>query len=95
MRDSGEVGDAGHWALGHATVALEYARRSFATVESEGWIDYRRASAYEVVARAHAAAGNQQQRDEWVARAAQACAALAPADREGIGEQISTIPPAS
>jgi hypothetical protein len=101
----GRVGDASNRAvgdgqiarvcaeLGRADLAVRFASKGLAAVEAEGYTDFRLASAYEVMARAHACAGNVAERDRFVALATDAIAALEdPEDREIIEGQLATVP---
>jgi hypothetical protein len=103
----GRVGDASNRAvgdgqiarvcaeLGHADLALRFASKGMAAVEAQGYTDFRLASAYEVMARAQACAGNGTERDRYVALATDAIATLEdPEDREIIEGQLATVPPA-
>lgn len=103
----GPIGDAGNWAIGDGQiaraaaaigldeVAIRYATKALATAESEGWQDFRLASAHEVMARAYAAAGDGAARDRHLASARQALELLDdPEDRAVIGAQIDGVPPA-
>jgi hypothetical protein len=101
----GPIGDAsnhatGDWQiahvlslLGHGELAVRFAEKALRTVESAGIGDYLLASAFEGVARAYAAAGNQAERDRYVQLASQALDQIAdPEDRKVIEEQLSTVP---
>ena len=79
--------------LGLADLALTYGRRSLMTVQDEGWTDFHLVSAHEVLARAHAAAGDGQARDQAVADARAALTAIDDEeDRQLLSEQIATVP---
>ncbi|HWF81614.1 MAG TPA: hypothetical protein VN695_13610 [Streptosporangiaceae bacterium] len=79
----------GDLALGHATSAL----RRVEAADLPAWLH---ASALEGLARAHAAAGNQAERDCYLKQAIEAVAAVADAEeRELISSQIATVPRAA
>jgi hypothetical protein len=103
----GDVGDASNRSvgdgqlarvcaeLGLAELALRFATKCLTATQSEGFTDFRLASAYETMARAQACAGNADERDRYVALASEAVATLDdPEDREIIGGQLATVPPA-
>ena len=83
-------------ALGDGALAVRFATRALDRTEAEGWTsagDWRFASALEICARAYAAEGNAGLRDEFLARARHAAAAIADADeRQVIEAQIATVP---
>lgn len=82
-------------ALGHGALAVEYATAALARTQTEGWTDWRLASALEVCARAHAADGNAARREEFYRRAEAAVAAIEdPDDRAVVEDQLRTVPPA-
>ena len=79
--------------LGLADLATTYARRSLATVEAEGWTDFHRVSAYEVLARAYAAAGAADARQQALADALAALEAIDDEeDRQLLADQIASVP---
>lgn len=79
--------------LGHASVALEFARRALATAEAEGWQDWQRASMLEGMARAYAAAGDAEGRARYLSEASAALASIAEdEDRDLIASQLATVP---
>jgi hypothetical protein len=103
----GVVGGPSQWAVGDGQIArvaaalglpelaLRYARRSLAIVESEGWIDFHLASAHEVLARAHAAAGSATERAASIQRANDALARIDdPEDVRLLADQIGSVPEA-
>ncbi len=80
-------------ALGHQALALHYATRALDTACAQGWRDFRLASSYETMARAHSAAGNAAERDRYLALARDALDLIDdPEDRRIIEEQIDTVP---
>ncbi len=81
--------------LGYGDLALTYATASFDRTHAADLPDWMQASALEGLARAHAAAGHQAERDDYLRRAIEAVAAVAePGERELIASQIATVPPA-
>lgn len=80
--------------LGHGELALSFARAALAEVEA--WDDaplWLRASAYEGMARACAAAGDTDGRATWSARCAAALAQVEdPEDRDLVAGQLASIP---
>ena len=80
-------------SLGHSTLALDYATRALDSTRSHGWHDFRLASAYETMARAHASGGNAEERDRYLELAREALNVIDdPEDRRIIEEQIATVP---
>ncbi|HET9897949.1 MAG TPA: hypothetical protein VFQ44_23715 [Streptosporangiaceae bacterium] len=78
----------GELALAHATAAYELTR----SANLPGWL---RASALEGLARAHAVAGHQTDRDAYVRLATEALTAVTePEERELIASQLATVPAA-
>ncbi|MDQ1710126.1 MAG: MerR family transcriptional regulator, thiopeptide resistance regulator [Frankiaceae bacterium] len=80
--------------LGHASLALDFAtaayERAAASSDIPAWL---LASACEGLARAHAVAGHDAERDSWIGKANDALATEDDAeDRELIESQIATIP---
>jgi len=53
--------------LGYAQLALARSERALERVSQNGWTDWRLASCYEGMARAHAAAGNLGEYERWAA----------------------------
>jgi hypothetical protein len=101
----GVVGTEENWILGDAhisrvassagypTLAIHYAKRALAGTQSNGWQDYRLASAYETVARAFAAAGDTAERDRYIGQARGALDLIDdPLDRQMIEDQIDSVP---
>ena len=100
----GEAGGArehaiGDWQVGHVLallgegpLALSFARQALATVEAHGWTDFTLASAYEGVARAYAASGDEAGREEYAAKCREAMDALPEEDRDVIAGQLATVP---
>jgi hypothetical protein len=90
----------GDWQIAHAAslmglpdLALRFAVSALATVEANGWTDWRLASMYEGMARAHAAAGDAAERDRYAALAREVLATVEDAeDRDLIESQLSSIP---
>jgi hypothetical protein len=79
--------------LGRGEPALWHARRCLEICVDDGIADWDIAAAYEAMARASAVAGDSRATRVWVARAREACAAIAEADdREVIEADIDTIP---
>jgi len=74
-------------------LALRFAERALERTEDAGLRDYHIASRYEGLARAHACAGNDAERDRYIARAKEALANISDADdREVIERQLSSVP---
>jgi hypothetical protein len=81
--------------LGHPALALHYATRALDVTLAQGWRDFRLASAYETMARAHSAAGHAAERDRYIGLAREALALIDdPEDLQIITEQIDSVPPA-
>ncbi|MGO9962681.1 MAG: VOC family protein [Acidimicrobiales bacterium] len=79
--------------LGCAGVALSRAERALERVVHNGWTDWRLASCYEGMARAHGAAGNAAERDRWAELCRETVATLADAEeRDLIGSQLASVP---
>jgi tetratricopeptide (TPR) repeat protein len=102
----GEVGTAAHLArgenqcarvyaaLGRPEAALHHASRAHELVRAggEGFEDWDLASALEVLARAHLAAGNREEAERYAAQARAELETVAdPEDREIIGGQIAEL----
>jgi len=67
--------------------------RALDRVVENGWSDWRLASCYEGMARAHATAGNGPERDRWASLAREVLDGLDDEeDRELIGSQLATVP---
>jgi hypothetical protein len=80
-------------AAGFADLAVAYAKRTLDRTLEEGWTDWRLASAYEISARAAAAAGDSSSRDSLLAKAREVVATIDDAeDRAVIEGQIDTVP---
>jgi len=90
----------GEWQIAHIAsllhlpdLALRYARSTLEVTERNGWGDWRLASAYEGMARAHAAAGDAAERDRHVALSKEILETVEdPEDRNQIAEQLQTVP---
>jgi hypothetical protein len=81
--------------LGYGDLALEFASSALERVEAGSMDDWMRASALEGLARAHAAAGHQAERDDAVRMAREALADISEEDeRTLIASQIDTVPDA-
>lgn len=79
--------------LGHADLALRWAKRALERAIQNGWTDWRLASCYEGMARAYATAGNGRERDHWVVLARAVLDSLDDADdRELIASQLASVP---
>ncbi|HEV8064964.1 MAG TPA: hypothetical protein VGP46_09040 [Acidimicrobiales bacterium] len=79
--------------LGSGPLSLSFAAAALARCEGEGWSDWRLASAYEGMARAHAVAGDAGERDRFAEAARAVLATLDdPEDIEIVGSQLATIP---
>lgn len=79
--------------LGEGVLALRFASAALATAVRNSWEDWRKASCLEGMARAHAAAGHDGERDRYAGLCRQALAALDdPEDRELVGSQLESIP---
>jgi hypothetical protein len=79
--------------LGEARLALQFAASALARVESNGWTDWRLASALEGLARAHAAAGDTTSRDHFAERCRQVLDVIDEAeDRDLIAGQLESVP---
>jgi hypothetical protein len=79
--------------LGYGDLALAHATSALERVQTDGLPGWLRASALEGMARAHAAAGNQAERDSYLKQAIEAVAAVTDAEeRELISNQIATVP---
>ena len=80
-------------AIGLGDLAVRYAASGLEITEHEGWTDYRRAAAFETMARAHAAAQHDAEREAWLARAKEAVGELEDADERAVIEaQLRTVP---
>jgi len=79
--------------LGCAALALSRAERALERVVRNSWTDWRLASCYEGMARAHATAGNAAQRDRWAGLCREVVDALEEEeDRELITSQLASVP---
>lgn len=79
--------------LGYADLALGRAGRALQRVQQNGWTDWRLASCYEGMARAHAAGGDEAERDRFAGLAREVLATLEDAeDRELIASQLASVP---
>lgn len=82
--------------LGYGDMALSHATSALSRVRAAGLPAWLHASALEGLARAHAAAGNQAERDSYLKQAIEAVAAVTDAqERELISAQIATVPRAA
>jgi len=82
--------------LGHGDLALDFAGSALRRAETGELEDWVLASALEGVARAHAAAGHQAERDAYVARAREALNQISEdEERRLIGGQIDSVPRAT
>jgi hypothetical protein len=78
--------------LGYADLALDFAAAAHDTAANSEVPTWLRASTCEGLARAHAAAGHPQERDEWIARAKNLLKQVDDADdRQLIEEQLASI----
>jgi hypothetical protein len=78
--------------LGHSAMALEFATAAYAIASTSDVPQWLVASTCEGLARAHAVAGHEVERDDWVRRAREILAEVADAeDRDLIESQIATI----
>ncbi len=90
----------GDWQIAHVAsrigipdLALRFATSALRTVESNAWTDWRLATVYEGMARAHAAAGDQPQRDRYAGMARDVLATIDDVeDRALIESQLASIP---
>jgi len=90
----------GDWQIAHVAsrlglsgVALSRAERALQRVVQNGWTDWRLASCYEAMARAHATAGNSALRDHWASLCREAIDTLEDEeDRELIASQLASVP---
>ena len=79
--------------LGYAELALARSDRALRRALRNGWTDWRLASCYEGMARAHDTAGNGAQRDHWAALAREVLDGLEDEeDRAIISSQLASIP---
>lgn len=79
--------------IGDGSLAIRFAERAVALAEPLSEPDFLKASCYEGLARAHAAAGNRAERDDWIARARDALGTIAEDDdRDEIARQIDSVP---
>ena len=79
--------------LGCAGLALSRAERALERVVRNDWTDWRLASCYEGMARAHATAGNATERDRWAGLCREVVDTLEDAeDRELIASQLASVP---
>jgi hypothetical protein len=79
--------------LGYADLALDFAAAAHERTVRAGLADWVLASSLEGLARAHAVAGHEDERDDYVARARQALESVDDVeDRELIESQIATVP---
>ena len=82
--------------LGYGDLALSHATSALGRVRAAGLPAWLHASALEALARAHAAAGNQAQRDSYLKQAIEAVAVVVDAEeRQLISAQIATVPRAA
>lgn len=90
----------GDWQIAHAAshlglepIAMRFATSALERTQAAGRDDWLLASCYEGVARAHAVAGNAEERDRYITLARWVLETVDDAeDRELIESQISTIP---
>ena len=90
----------GDWQIAHAAshldlpqIALTFATSALERAQAAGRTDWLLASCYEGVARAHAIAGDRDERDRYVELARAVLAGVDdPDDRDLIESQLSTIP---
>lgn len=81
--------------LGYGALAISHATTAYDRVRAARLPDWLHASALEGLARAYAAAGDQQSRDEYLRLAHEAVSIVTDAqERELIASQIATVPPA-
>jgi hypothetical protein len=79
--------------LGYSELALHWATLALETVLRNGWTDWRLASCYEGMARAHASAGDPVERDRYARLCRDRLADIEDAeDRELIASQLATVP---
>ena len=82
--------------LGYGDLALSHATSALSRVRGAGLPAWLHASVLEGLARAHAAAGNQAERDSYLKQAIEAVAAVTDAEeRKLISAQIATVPRAT
>jgi hypothetical protein len=82
--------------LGYGDLALEFASSAMERTAAGEMPDWMRASALEGLARAHAAAGHQPERDDYLRMAREALDDISEdGEREMISGQIDTVPEAS
>jgi len=82
--------------LGYGDLALEFASSAMERTVAGGGDDWMRASALEGLARAHAAAGNRRERDDYLQMAREALDDISEkGERDLIASQIDTVPEAS
>ena len=79
--------------LGCGELALGFAEAALRRAEENNWSDWRLASCFEGMARAHATVGNSQERDSY----AEKCRAVLASferdeDRETVAGQLATVP---
>jgi predicted enzyme related to lactoylglutathione lyase len=78
--------------LGYADLALDRSARALKRVQENGWTDWRLASAYEGMARAHATAGSLADYEHWAELAREVLDSLTDNDdREIVGSQLASI----
>lgn len=94
-----EQAAVGDWQIAHVAslmgdpgLARMFAVSSLATVEANGWTDWRLASALEGMARAAAVAGEARERETYAARCRAALETVEKDDRELIASQLQTVP---
>ena len=81
--------------LGYGDLAIAYATNAYDRTRAAKLPDWMHASALEGLARAYAAAGDQQSRDEYLRLANEAVSIVTDQEeRELIGSQIATVPQA-
>jgi 8-oxo-dGTP pyrophosphatase MutT (NUDIX family) len=90
----------GDWQIAHVLslvgdgpLAVRFATLALDPVEACGWTDWKLASAYEGLARAHAALGDAANRDQYAQRSRAMLAQLEDVEgRELIASQLATVP---
>jgi len=86
-----QIAHVASW-LGHADLALARSERALQRVTQNRWTDWRLASAYEGVARAHATAGDLAEYEHWAGLAQQVIDSLEDEeDRDLIASQLASI----
>jgi hypothetical protein len=88
-----QIAHVASW-IGYGDLALSRAASALQRVEQNGWTDWRLASCYEGMARAHAAAGDAAGYEHWAALAREAIDSLEDEeDRDLVASQLASIPP--